>query len=288
LTNPNLYLFWLYVTVVLICDGLVLLNVSYITFMSLYPLLIQLPAFLAFVFVSRLNFIKVFFVHLTLVAITSSITLIGLIISYFFDFNRVIMNVSCYIMYLTVGFLFYRYLRPSFLYMLRNTDKGWFGFCTIPLSYALLIYLISKYNINNVIFEPKTILTAVLILIFTFSAYVLILRFFRQTREQFTMQNEQNLLLMQVAAAQMHFEELKESQEKTILYLHDMRHHLNLIDAYLADNNKTAAQKYITEVEKTIEGTVIEKYCSNYAINLILYSYIVKAKNEEITVETQI
>ena len=286
--RKNLYLFWLYVTIVLICDGLVLLNVGYITFMSLYPLLVQLPVLLAFVFVSRFNFIKVFFVHLTLVAITSSIPLIGIIISYLFDFNMAIMNVSCYIMYLTVVFLFYRYLRSSFLYMLRNTDKGWFGFCTIPLCYTLLIYLISKYNINQVKFEPITIVTAVLLLILTFAAYLLILRFFKQAREQLNLQNEQNLLMMQVAAAQMHFEELKESQEKTILYRHDMRHHLNLIDAYLADNNKTAAQKYITEVEKTIEGAVVEKYCSNYAVNLILFSYIAKAKNEEITVETHI
>ena len=117
-----------------------------------------------------------------------------------------------------------------------------------------------------------------LVFILTLSAYFLILRFFKQTREQLTLQNEQNLLQMQVAAAQMHLEALQESQEKTIIYRHDMRHHLHLINAYLADNNQAAAQKYITEVEKTIEDAAVEKYCSNYTVNLILSSYIAKAK----------
>jgi len=91
-----------------------------------------------------------------------------------------------------------------------------------------------------------------------------------------------------VAAAQVHFEALEESQEKTMIYRHDMRHHLNLINYYLMDNNKVAAQKYITEVEKAIEGAAVEKYCSNYTVNLILSSYITKARNEQITVETRI
>lgn len=286
--KKNLYLFWLYVSVVLILDGLVLLNFGYTTFMELYPLLVQLPAFLAFVFVSRFKFIKVFFVHLTLVAISLSVSMMGIIISYFFDFNRSAINVACYIIYIPLWFFVYKYLRPSFIYMLRNSDKGWFGFCTIPLSYTLLLYLISKYNLDKLNLEPRTFVSCVLLLILTFAAYLLILQFFKQTREQLTLQNEQNLLQMQVAAAQMHLEELKDSQEKTIIYRHDMRHHLNLISAYLDDNNRVAAQKYITEVEKAIESTTVEIYCSNYTVNLILYSYIAKAKNEQIEVETQI
>jgi two-component system, LytTR family, sensor histidine kinase AgrC len=282
----NRYLLGLYATVVLICDGYVLLNFGYITFMKLYPLLIYLPVFLAFLLISKFNAIKILFVLFTVDAITTSFSLIGLIIASFFGFNRVILNAVCYILYLPTGFIVYRYLRPSFLYMLRNTDKGWYGFCAIPLSYSAILFY-SWYNLGTKASEPL-IVCAGLDFILTLAAYVLILRFFKQTREQLTLQNEQNLLITQVAAAQVHLEALQESQEKTLIYRHDMRHHLNLIDAYLADNNQVAAQEYITEVEKTIESAVVEKYCRNYTVNLILYSYIAKAQNEEITVETQI
>ena len=256
--------------------------------MKLYPLLVHLPVVLAFMFISKFKAIKVLFVHFTVVAITSSISLIGIIISYFFGFNRVILIVVCYILYLPTGFIVYRYLRPPFLYMLRNSDKGWFGFCAIPLSYSALLYIISKYTFDTAVITERIIVFAGLVFILTLAAYFLILRFFKQTREQLTLQNEQNLLIMQVAAAQMHLDDLQESQEKTLIYRHDMRHHLDSIGAYIVDNNPAAAQEYITEVEKTIKSAVVEKYCRNYTVNLILSSYIAKARNEQISVATQI
>lgn len=286
-SKKQLYLLGLYAAAVVLCNVFVLRNFGYTTFMRLYPLLIQTTVFLCFVFLSKFSVIKVFFVHLTAVAITTSFVLIGLVISHLLGSDRMTVNVVCYIIYLPTWFVFYRYLRPSFLYMLRNTDKGWFGFCTIPFVYSVLVYFTGKYDLNEVMFL-SSVQDAILTFILTLAAYFLIFRSFKQTREQLTMQNEQNLLRTQVAAAQVHLEALKESQEKTIIYRHDMRHHLSLINAYLADNNEAAAQEYIIEVENAIRGATVEKYCSNYTVNLILYSYISKAKNDQIAVETQI
>jgi two-component system sensor histidine kinase AgrC len=283
----NRYLLGVYATVVLICDGFVLINFGYTHFMKLYPLFVHLPVFLAFVFISKFKAIKVFFVYWTLDAITTSFSVVGLIIAYSFDSTRVVVNIVCYVLYLPTGFIIYKYIRPTFLYMMRNTDKGWLGFIIIPLSYSVLIYSTWIYNLDKA-FSVVIVKNAVLYFTMAFSAYFLIFRFFLQTREQIILQSEQNLLQMQVSAAQVHLEELRESQEKTIIYRHDMRHHLNLINSYLVDNNKAAAQKYITEVEKTIDSAVVEKYCNNYTVNLILCSYISKANNEQITVETQI
>jgi hypothetical protein len=172
--------------------------------------------------------------------------------------------------------------------MLRNAEKGWFNFCMIPVTYTILLYTASRYNLNSIALAPKTVLFALLILSLTLSAYRLILSNFKQTREQLTLQNEQDLLKTQISAAQVHLKSLKESQEQTIIYRHDMRHHLNLISAFLADNNISATQKYIAEVQTTIGGTVVDEYCNNYAVNLILHSYLTKAKNNQITVGTQI
>lgn len=286
--KKKLYLLGLFEVMVLICDILVLKNFGFVYFMRLFSLLVQFPVFLAFLYISKFKALKVLFVNLTVIALASSFTLLGLVSSHIFAANKTFLNIVCYIMYLPLWFLFVKYLRSSILYMLRNTDKGWFGFCSIPLSYTVLFNLINKYNSNNMTFELNTAVIAVLVTILTLSAYFQIFRSFRQTREQLILQNEQKLLRTQVAAAQMHLEALKESQEKTIIYRHDMRHHLTLISAKLADNNREGAQKYIAEIEENIEGTTVEKYCSNYTVNLILYYFITMAKNEEITVETQL
>lgn len=281
------YLLGLYGVLFLICNSLVLLNFNYADLMKLYPLLVQFPVLFAFLFISRFKAIKVFFVHLTAIAVTTSFILLGIVISIFFDSSKIIMNVVCYILNVSTWLIFYRYLRPTFIYMLRNTEKGWYGFCIIPLSFCVFSYFTGKYSLDITIYKP--ILPLILLnFILILAAYFLIFRFFRQTREQLTLQNEQNLLQMQVVAAQMHLEDLKESQEKTIIYRHDMRHHLALIDEYLAGNNREDARKYIADVKEKIEGAAVEKYCNNYRVNLILYRYIAMAKNEGISVEIQI
>ncbi|MBV7276144.1 GHKL domain-containing protein [Clostridium sp. PL3] len=281
----NLFLMGLFVTVVLICDGLIWANFGYASFLKLYPLLIHVPSFIAFLFVSKYKGIKLIFILLTVFVLCTPPIGVGLITSSFFGFNSTILCVVSIIMYIPTGFIVYKYLRPSFLYMLRYTDKGWFGFCTIPLSYYALIYFIGMYNVKNATMKSILVIM-VLALILTLSAYIMILQLFKQTREQLTLQNEQNLLKTQLTSAQVYLEALKESQKKTIIYRHDMRHHLNLISAYLSGNNKEAAQKYITEIEKNIEGTIVETYCDNYTVNLILYYYLTKAKKEQIKVET--
>lgn len=282
------YLLGLFAIVSIVFDGFVLSQYGYTFFMKMYPLLVNLPVFLAFVYLSKFKPIKVLFIILTVIAICISITTAGIIVAYFFDSSMFVVNLVCYLLYIPIWLIIYRYIRPTFLYMLRNTDhKGWVGFCSIPLSYCALLYSYGNYSLDAVDIG-RIMKYLVLYFILAFSAYYMILRFFKQSREQLILQSEQSLLINQVAAAQAHLEAEKESQEKIILYRHDMRHHLTLINSCLADNNREAAQKYIAEVVETIDDAKIQKYCSNYSVNLILYYHIMHANKEGIEVETQI
>ncbi|PKM86867.1 MAG: GHKL domain-containing protein [Firmicutes bacterium HGW-Firmicutes-12] len=285
--KKDLYWMGFFVTFMILFDIFVWINFGHETFIKFYTLLAQIPLFIAFIFVSKYKGMKLVFVHLTVIALVSSIVLLGILIASFFGLNATYMKFICLILYIPTGFITYRYFRPYILYMLRNTDKGWLGFCIIPLTFSMITYSYSKYNLSSVI-SQASLVPIMRGLIFSLVSYILILWLFKQTREQLTLQNEQNLLQMQIIASKQNLEMLKESQEKTIIYRHDMHHHLNLIDAYLEDDNKIAARKYIAEVENSIAGAVVENHCNNYSVNLILSSYIAKAKNEEIIVETQI
>jgi len=171
--------------------------------------------------------------------------------------------------------------------MLRNSKNGWVTFCLIPFSYNAFTTLLGRYDVEMVREEPILWLdTTVAILII--AAYVLILRFFKQTREQLILQNEQNILAMQVSSLQARYETIKEAEEKMFICRHDLRHHLNLINAYLADNNLAGVRKYIIEIENNIDETKIKKHCDNDTVNLIMASYINMAKNENILVESQV
>lgn len=285
--KKNLIKVLLFFAILLTVDGVFIFYLGYNRFMNFYPLLIQLPVMVGFMFVSNFKPIKVFFIHWTMVAITTSFSLVGLIVSYFFESNHDIVNIVCFIFYFPTWLVIYKYMRPSFLYMMRHTNKGWLGFCIIPICYSILLYSAGNYNFDKPV-TVSAIRSLTLLFIITLSAYYLIIQYFKRTIEQLTLENEQDLLRTQVTAAKHHLEALAESQEKTIYYRHDMHHHLNLINSYLTDNNLAAAQKYIASVENSIENTVVKKYCNNYTVNLILSSYIAKAQTENITIETRI
>jgi type II secretory pathway pseudopilin PulG len=281
------YIMGLLMAIILICGGLVWFSLGYQSFMILYPVFVQVPLFIGFWFISKYKGIKLFFVLLTAIVLSAPAILIGHIVAAFFDYNDVVVSVVGLLMYLPMTFIVYKYFRPIFLYMLRNTEKGWAMFCLIPLSYNAFTYLLGRYDVELVRDAPLLWIDT-LIAILMIAAYVLILRFFKQTREQFIMQNEQNILAMQVSALQARAEMIKESEEKAIIYRHDLRHHLHLINGYLVDNNLTEMKKYITELEKNIDNTVTIKYCDNNAVNLILSPYINRASNEKIMVEYQV
>jgi two-component system, LytTR family, sensor histidine kinase AgrC len=223
---------------------------------------------------------------LTVVVLCTPPIFIGQITSLFFDGNTDIRALVCMASYIPMLFFVYKYLRPLFLFKLRNSQKGWWAFCVIPFSFYALLYVqtIYIYDTQFGLYLYISIMASVLV----FSAYVIILRSFKQTWDQLVMQNEQNILSMQVNALHARSESIKQAEEKAVVYCHDLRHHLHLLNGYLVGNDIFNAQKYIAEIEKTIKDTVPQKYCKNNAVNSILSSYFNMAKNKNITVESQI
>ena len=63
-----------------------------------------------------------------------------------------------------------------------------------------------------------------------------------------------------------------------------MRHHINTLNALLRENNTGEAGKYLCRLSGLLDDTVIEKHCENYVVNVILSSYIGRAREEGIRV----
>lgn len=285
--KKRLYILGIFIVGIVFCNTFVLIQYGYASFIKYYPLLIHIPSYFCYLLISKFKGIKLVFIMLTAFVFSTPGSLVALSISSFFDYRTDLINVLYIATYIPLAFIIFKYLRPLFLYMLRNSESDWLGFCSIPLSYYGIIYFKGMRDIST-LGNRSVLVIYLLVLTLTSFSYVMILRFFMQTREHYMLQNEQVIFKSQVSAAQVHLEALKESQEKTIIYRHDIKHHLNLINAYLGDNNIKAAQGYVKEVEKSIDDAKYEQYCSNYTVNLILSSYIAKAKKEGIVVETRI
>lgn len=182
----TVYLVSVYSLFVMLVGAGTIVTQSYAYFMRIYPLMVNLPVLIGFVLLSKRKFFKVRFVELTVIALVVSITMAGIIISYFFDGNNTIVNRVSYVLYLPVWIVMYKAIRPSILYMLDSTEKGWLGFCMILLCYCVLVYSVSRYNLDAVVIG-RIVRNVVLFFAMGFSAYYMIIKF-TQARKQIAMQ----------------------------------------------------------------------------------------------------
>lgn len=61
-----------------------------------------------------------------------------------------------------------------------------------------------------------------------------------------------------------------------------------LLTTLIGDNNTSEARKFIRSLDSRLESSILERYCENYFINVILSSYIKKAKDEQIEVTCEV
>ncbi len=87
---------------------------------------------------------------------------------------------------------------------------------------------------------------------------------------------------LQLTIKQKQFETLQERIEEARTAKHDMRQHLHLISAYLADKKYDELEAYINSFRKTIPENSSVRYCEHYGINALLQYFAGVAREHNI------
>ena len=111
-------------------------------------------------------------------------------------------------------------------------------------------------------------------------AYLMFLaRLSKEQEARAHLEQLQNSLNLQVGQAVREIEALRESQQKTRAYRHDLRHHLQYLSGCLENGQYEQAQRYIHEINAEIEAARVVTYCENEAANLIFSSFAGRAES---------
>jgi sensor histidine kinase regulating citrate/malate metabolism len=68
------------------------------------------------------------------------------------------------------------------------------------------------------------------------------------------------------------------------IYRHDLRHHLQYVNTCISQSKLEESKDYIKSICREIEQSYVMLYCENDAVNMILSSYVAKAKTKSIVV----
>lgn len=207
---------------------------------------------------------------------------LALLVVTIFSGGTVMQNAVELAITLPVLLLLLRFISPSVRAISHYSVSMQCQFGLVPALYYGFDYLTRIYT--NMLLEGVAV--AVEFMPFVCSAAYLVFVFHTAAAERVRSQLEQtqNSLNMQVTQAVREIEALRESQRKTSIYRHDLRHHIQYLSTCIENGLLEQAQGYIKEVYSEIESNRIIVFCENEVANLIFSTFAGRARDQGIPI----
>lgn len=106
---------------------------------------------------------------------------------------------------------------------------------------------------------------------------VFVVRISEERRTRSRLEQTQEILNLQIGQAVREIAALRESQEKTSIYRHDMRHHMQYLFSCMENGQLRQAQEYIQDIYSEIEANKVTVFCENETANLIFSAFAKRA-----------
>ncbi len=191
--------------------------------------------------------------------------------------------------FIAMSFVFYylkKYVAESVYQLMERSTRSCLLFGAVPLLYYLFDYATTVYTDllytgarEAVQFTPSVICTFYLIFV---------LLYYNESQKQARAQRERDIFASQFENARIELEAMRRMQSNTVIYRHDMRHHLNLIGNYAADGDLQKIKDYLAKTVAAIEALTPVRYCENETVNLIISSFVNKARKLRVTLQADI
>lgn len=251
-----------------------------------YPFIIHIPLILVIKFICHKS------TYISSIAVMSAYLMctprkwFGTAAAYIFKDIPMISDIVTIIITVPLIFVVIKYISP-YIIRLENESKTIISiFFLLPLTYYILEYAFTVYT--DLLYRGEAIIiefmdSFIVILYFILSTIILALLNKKNTAER------ENIILSAAAAqAEKEITQLSDYQKQAAIYRHDLRHHMNFIQSCLKDRRYAQAQDYIREICTNLDNSRITRYCDNEAVNLILSSYIGKAKEYNIATQVSV
>lgn len=168
-----------------------------------------------------------------------------------------------------------RVTAPSMRSISHHSIPSQCQFGLVPALYYGFDYLTRIYT--NMLIEG--VLAAVEFMPFACSVAYLIFaaRISSAERIRGRLEQTRDTLSVQVTQAVREIEALRESQRKTGIYRHDLRHHMQYLSSCIENGLLEQAQGYIREIYSQIEANELTFFCKNEVANLVFSAFVERA-----------
>lgn len=184
------------------------------------------------------------------------------------------------IMTIPILLILLRFVAPSVRSVSHNAVLIQLRFGLVPALYYGFDYLTRIYT--QLLLEGVLVAVEFMPFVCSVTYLVLVVRASAEGRLRSRLEQMQEILNVQVAQAAREIGALRESQQKTSTYRHDLRHHMQYLLSCIENERLEQAQGYIHEVCSEIETNHIVAFCENEAANLIFSAFAKRAKDRNV------
>ncbi len=186
--------------------------------------------------------------------------------------------------YIVTSFLMYwflqKYAAKSVRHLMERSVKSCLLFGAMPAFYYLFDFAAVVYTD----FMYSGTRAAVQFMPFAASTFyfVFVLLYYGETQKQVSLQRERDRLDTQLRQAQIEFISLRQMQQNAASYRHDMRHHFALLQGLASKGYMEEIKEYLRTAQSDIDAITPMRFCENETVNLILSTFVTRAKQSGI------
>lgn len=209
---------------------------------------------------------------------------VGLICGAFFHSKA-----SVYLCYIPALFLLWYALQKYAADPVRNiitrSRKSCMLFGAVPLFYYIFDYSTTIYS--NLLYSGSQIVVQIFPSVLSLSYFIFVIIYHAETQKEETLQQERDLMAAQSKQARTEYNMLRQMQDQTRQYRHDMRHHFALLQGLALMGDTEKILHYLQTAESDIDAITPKRYCKNETVNLLLSSFERTAEQSGITLSVE-
>lgn len=183
---------------------------------------------------------------------------------------------------LPVLLLLLRIVSPTIRDVSHYTISVQCQFGIIPALYYCFDYVTRIYT--DILLKGVPVAVEFMPFVCSVAYLVFVFQMTQAQRVRGQLEQIQNSLNMQVIQAVREIEALRESQRKTSIYRHDLRHHIQYLSSCIENGRLEQARRYMKEVYSEIESNRITVFCENEVANLLFAAFVKRARDNGIPI----
>lgn len=255
------------------------------TTIFLYSLLAHVPSLLLFLALSRYRGWRLVFQMLSSILFCTLVHHGAGLLYYLSGGKPWVLILSYAVLGAGVIWFLVSFLRPLFLQVLTELQRGWWLMCLVmAMYYVIVIYLIPGFV--GIARSSTIIKSSISLLMVGF--YSILIFLFCSVRKETEMRHSAQLAALQLSALQSRMEAVKAAEDAVRTERHDLRHRLQTVTELISRGDIETTLEFLDAARNRLDDVKEMRWCRPPVLDAVFSSYFDQAGQQNIRVEAEI